>query len=960
MNEPNLWSCLYNMQTNLAIIAQIERVMLEITVNGILYSLEELPGEKLSDLLRERLRLTGTKIGCGEGRCSICTVLVDGVPTRSCITRASKVNGKSILTIEGLRALRPDHQQDQRGDLKALHPLQEAFITHGAIQCGFCTPGQLLTAYALLQNNPDPSVAEIREAMNDVICRCGSYEAIVSAIQAAAQALNEDKAIAPRQVPLGEQDLNHVGKAVSRPDAVSKAIGNAKFTDDLHFEGMLFARVLRAGVPSAILRGLDISRAEALPGVVKILTAKDLQHEHFQGTYKKDWPILIGFGERVRYQGDAIAILAAETQAIADEALKLVHPEFELRPVVSCPQQAHQENAERLHDDGNLLKHIHFNKGDLQVGFSESDAIIEHTFSTPFMEHLFMEPECSIAVPQENGGLDLYVGSQIPFEDRLQVAEATGLPVEKVRIRGQKTGGAFGGKEDIAGQIHAALLALATRRPVKLLFTRRESMLVHPKRHATTIKIRLGAKKDGTLTAIQTELFGDTGAYASLGVPVMTRATTHSCGPYVIPHTHADCYAMYTNNPPAGAFRGFGVVQAAFGIESAMDMLAKELQIDPMTMRKKNCLHIGSTTNTGHYLTESVGLPDCLDAISDWWAQNGINTPFEPQTEEVGGQSLLTCWGLACGFKNTGLGTGADDSSGVILKLMPAGRLQIKSGASEVGQGMVTTLQLIAAEVLSIPPENINIYLMDTALTPDGGATTASRQTYVTGNAVRQAATQLKERILELLEKLLGISVGEIRFSADGAHYAERLIPWQEIHDLLKQTPEGLEVECRYRAPETFPLEVGGRIHIAYGFAVQAVKVGINLQTGEVKALQVVAANDAGRVINPLGFQSQVEGGVVMGVGHALMEDFKVEEGVIKSDRIARYDVPRMQDLPEITSIIVESHTSEGPFGAKGIGELVCVPTSPAITNAIYHAIGLRIDTLPVTKEKILNWLARS
>jgi len=933
--------------------------MLEITVNGIPYQLEEIPGEKLSDLLRLRLRLTGTKIGCGEGRCNICTVLVDGVPTRSCLTRASNVDGKTILTIEGLRALRPAHQQEQREDLKALHPLQEAFINHGAIQCGFCTPGQLMTAHALLQNNPDPSLDEIREAMNGVICRCGSYAAILSAIQTAAQAMRDGSHIQIRQVSLGEQDLAHIGKPLARPDAVAKAIGTAKFTDDLHFEGMLYGRVLRAGVPSAILRSLDTSKARALPGVVKILTAEDLQHERYHGVYKKDWPILVGINERVRYQGDAIAILAAETQAIADQAVQLIQPEYELRPVVSTPQQAHEQDAEQLHEQGNLLKHIHFNKGDLQVGFSEADVIVEHTFSTPFMEHLFMEPECSIAVPQQDGGLDLYVGSQIPFDDRLQVAEATGLPLEKVRVRGQKTGGAFGGKEDIAGQIHASLLAMATRRPVKLLFTRRESMLVHPKRHATSIKLRLGARKDGSLTAIQTELYGDTGAYASLGVPVMTRATTHSCGPYVVPHSHADCYAMYTNNPPAGAFRGFGVVQAAFGIESAMDMLAEALHLDPMAMRKKNCLHIGSTTNTGHFLTESVGLPDCLDAISTWWAENGVAAPFEPLTEEISGQRLVTCWGLACGFKNTGLGTGADDSSGVILRLLPAGRLQIKSGASEVGQGMVTTLQLIAAEVLNIPPDNINVYLMDTQLTPDGGPTTASRQTYVTGNAVRQAATALRERIIELLGKQIGNESATFQLSAKGADFSERHFSWQEIHDLLKQSPEGLEVECRYRAPDTFPLDVGGQIHIAYGFAAQAVKVGINLDSGEVKALQVIAANDAGRVINPLGFQSQVEGGVVMGVGHALMEDFKIENGIIKSDRIARYEVPRMQDLPEITSIIVESKTSEGPFGAKGVGELVCVPTPPAITNAIYHAIGLRVDSLPVTKEKILSWLDR-
>lgn len=933
--------------------------MLEFTVNGTHYSLDEIPGEKLSDLLRNRLHLTGTKIGCGEGNCNICIVLVDGIPIRSCITQANKVHGKSILTIEGLRALRPLNQQDQREDLKSLHPLQEAFITHGAIQCGFCTPGQLLKAHALLQANPDPSFDEIREAMNDVICRCGSYEAILSAIQAAAKALRTNTHVEARQVPLGSQDLNHVGKPINRPDAVAKAIGSAKFTDDLQFDGMLYARVLRAGVPSAILRGLDLSAAQSLPGVIKILTEADLQHDRFHGIYLKDWPILVGIGQRIRYQGDAIAILAAESQTIADKAIKLIQPDFELRPVIANPQQARQPDAEQIHDQGNLLKHIHFNKGDLAVGFTEADAIVEHTFSTPFMDHIFMEPECSIAVPREDEGLDLYVGSQIPFDDRRQVAEALGLSPEMVRVRGQKTGGAFGGKEDIAGQIHAALLAQATKRPVKLLFTRRESMLVHPKRHATTIRVKLGAKKDGSFTAVETELYGDTGAYASLGIPVMTRATTHSCGPYVIPHAHSNCYAMYTNNPPAGAFRGFGVVQAAFGIENVIDMLAEKLNLDPLAMRIKNSLMIGSTTNTGHYLTDSVGLPECLRAIQNWWAENGITKPFAPIRENINGQELITSWGLACGYKNTGLGTGADDSSSIILKLLPAGRLQIKSGASEVGQGMITTLQLIAAEVLGILPDNIIVFIMDTALTLDGGATTASRQTYVTGNAVREAALMLKERIFNLLKRENDVDPDQTVLNEHGALLPKCLIPWQEIHDQLKTTSEGLETTAIYHAPETFPLEMGGRIHIAYGFSAQAVKIAINEATGEIKVLKVIAAHDAGRVINPLGFHAQVEGGIIMGIGHGLMEDFKVENGIILSDRIARYKVPRMQDSPEIVSIIVESKTVEGPFGAKGVGELVCVPTPPAITNAVYNAIGLRVDSLPVTKDKIKAWLNR-
>lgn len=931
--------------------------MLEINVNGVSYSLDEIPGEKLSDLLRLRLKLTGTKVGCGEGRCGICTILMDGKPVRSCITRASKAQGKSILTIEGLRGLRPVERQDERADLRALHPLQEAFITHGAIQCGFCTPGQLMRAHALLLENPDPSVSEIREAMNDVVCRCGSYEAIVSAIQAAASSIRTGNAVEQRVISLGKQDLIHVGKAAIRPDAVAKAIGGAKYSDDLQFEGMLFARVLRAGVPSGILRGLDIAEAARLEGVRAVLTAADLKHERLHGVYSKDWPILVGIGERVRYVGDAIAVVAADTQAIADEAVSLISMDIEPRPVVSNPMQAAMPDAERVHEKGNLLKKIKVGKGDLDAGFAQSDVIVEHTFYTPFMEHLFMEPECSIAVPREDGGMDVFVGSQIPYEDRRQVAEALGLPPEQVRIRGQKTGGAFGGKEDIAGQIHAALLAEATSKPVKLLFTRRESMMVHPKRHATWTKIKLGAKKTGELLAAKTEIYGDTGAYASLGVAVMTRATTHSCGPYVIPNTLSECYAMYTNNPPAGAFRGFGVVQAMFGIESAMDMLAEKLEMDPLALRKINALRKGSETNTGHRLEESAGLPECLEVLGKRLEEIGVTDPWTPQEEEIEGRRVLTCWGMASGFKNTGLGTGTEDSSGAILRLLPAGRLQIMTAASEVGQGMNATLQLIAAEVLGITPENINVYLMDTTLTPDGGATTASRQTYVTGNAVKNAANELKKRIGTMLAAKFGCEPTQLVLGAEFIQMDDKQIAWKEVYDLLEKSLEGTSVQVRYSAPQTYSLELGGKIHVAYGFGAQAVKVALDPERGEVKVLQVIAASDAGRVINPLGFQSQVEGGVVMGVGHGVMEEFKLENGIILSDRIARYEIPRMKDSPKVESLIVEDPTSEGPYGAKGIGELVCVPTPPAIANAVYNAIGLRVDSLPVTREKVKAWL---
>ena len=556
--------------------------LIHLTVNGVAHEVEVSAGEKLVDLLRKRLHLTGTKVGCGEGRCGTCTVLLDGKPIKSCLFPAERADGKSILTIEGLSR--------EVEDGLVLHPLQDAFVKYGAIQCGFCTPGMIMSAYALLEQHPEPTSEQIRKALARNLCRCGGYPSIEKAILAAATALRTSESVADPAPIKTSGAYQVIGKPIVRPDAVDKATGKAIFTDDLDREGMLYARVRRACIPHGILRKVDISRAKALPGVVAILTAEDLPGAKAHGLVVQDWPILVGVGERVRYEGDAVVILAAETQDIADQAVALIDLEIDRLPVVTGPVMAKSPDAPQLHEQGNLLKHIKVRKGDVVSGFNETDISLEETFFTPTMDHAFMEPECSLAEPLSDGRMAVYVGSQIPYDDRHQVAMALGVPDDQVRIVGQTMGGGFGGKEDISGQIHSALLAKVTGRPVKLLFDRKESMLVHPKRHATQIRVKLGAKNDGHLVAAETELFGDTGAYASLGDKVMTRATTHSAGPYIIPHTKADCYAMYTNNPPAGAFRGFGALQAMFAIESMMDMLAHRLDMDPFTIRKLNAL----------------------------------------------------------------------------------------------------------------------------------------------------------------------------------------------------------------------------------------------------------------------------------------------------------------------------------------------------------------------------------
>lgn len=932
-------------------------------VNGENITIEIQQNEMLTDLLRVRLGLTGTKVGCNEAECGSCTVMVDGEPVLSCVYPAVRVDGCDVLTIEGLSSLYREPEKITQPDIiQTLHPLQQAFVLQGAVQCGFCIPGQIMTAFGLLQRNPDPSEAEIRHALKDTLCRCGGYPSIVRALQKASKHLQNADYAGLKIADIGTSTENGgseygvIGTPLIRPDAVEKVTGKTQFSDDLYFDGMLHARVKRAGVPHAIVKRINIDRALQLPDVAAVLTAKDIPGENRHGVVIPDWPVLIGVGERVRYVGDAIAIVAAENREIASNALDLIDVEYELLEVVSDPRQARQPGSPELHESGNLLKHIKVRKGDVQTGFEAADMLIEKTYHTVTTEHAFIEPECSIARLTDDGRVEIFVGSQIPYADRSQVARALGWDDERVRVIGQSIGGGFGGKEDIAGQIHAALLAQVTRRPVKLLFDRHESLLVHPKRHATQIRVKIGAKRDGQLTAIETELYGDTGAYASLGEKVMTRATTHSSGPYEVPHIRADCYAMYTNNPPAGAFRGFGVTQSCFAIESSVDELAEKLNIDPVEIRLKNALEIGSVTNTGQILQESVGLIECTTRVNEEMQRLSGVSPFEAR-QVTDAPHLMRSWGFAIAYKNTGLGGGAPDKATAEVELYPDGQVEVRSSSAELGQGLLTVLQMVVAEELNTPITSVRVLLSDTDLTPDGGPTTASRQTYVTGNAARGAAQTLRQAIATTIAEKYDCPPDEVRFVEGLAQVNGYSIPLGEVVADMEAEGRAPRVTYEYWAPETSPLGEKGDMHFAYSFAAQAAEVEVNMHTGEVCVLRVIAANDVGKAINPLGLQGQVEGGVVMGLGNALTEHFVVEGGRVVTDRLARYRIPTIIQSPEVISIVVEHPTAAGPYGAKGVGELSSIPTTPAITNAIYNAVGVRIYQLPVDQEYLLEKL---
>lgn len=944
---------------------------LKITVNGEAREITISENRYLAEVLRQDLGLTGTKIGCNEAECGICTVLVDGVPVDSCIYPALKANGRAIDTIEGLCPPEPARDQSSNAHrqwsihnihqhrparLSSLHPLQAEFVRHGAVQCGFCIPGLIMTAKALIAENPQPNDHDIHVALKDTYCRCAGYPAIKNAIKSAA-AIMRGEAPLPVTVPESNEPLHVIGTLVERPEAIAKVTGEAIYTDDINLPGQLYGRTLRAAHPHARILDIDTSRAAALPGVRAVLTSQDMPGRLNHGLVYQDWPALAH--EKVRFLGDPVAVVAADSPEIAAAALKLIDVTYAPLPVVDSPAAALEGDKPILHEEwetGNLLKHIKVRHGDIEQGFAEADVIVERTYHTATTEHAFLEPECAIGVPagydDDHPKLTIYVGSQIPYADRNQVAACLNLPDTQVRIISPLVGGGFGGKEDIAGQVHVALLAQKTGRPVKMLYRRDESLLFHPKRHATTIHMKTGAKKDGRLTAVQATLYGDGGAYASLSDKVMTRATTHATGPYVTPHAKIDCYACYTNNPPSGAFRGFGVTQSAFAVEQNMDIVAHELGLDPLELRRINAMRVGEVTATGQLLRESVGLVETLNATGTRLTVNGEPSanPFAPQP--VGNK--VRAWGVAAAYKNTGLGGGAPDKSAALVEVFTDGTAEVRTSAAEIGQGLVTVVAQITAEELGLPYQQVKVLLSDTDLTPDGGPTTASRQTYVTGNAARMAAGNMRQTLSSVVAERFDVPPGTIRFEEGLLRANGQQVPFGQAVAWLKAEGREPQAYYEYHAPKTQPLGTGGDMHVAFSFAVQAALVEVDLETGEVHVVKVVAVNDVGKSVNPVGLQGQVEGGVMMGLGNALTEEFIVENGIPFTDVLARYKMPSIKHTPEIVSVIVEDPTSDGPYGAKGVGEISSIPTTPAICNAIYNACGVRVFSLPVDQDKLL------
>jgi len=551
----------------------------------------------LVDVLREDLRLTGTKRGCGNGECGACTVIIDGEPVASCIYPAVKVQGKKVVTIEGL------------GTAEKLHPLQKYFLRDGAVQCGFCTPGELLTAKALLDKNPNPAEEEILQAISGNLCRCTGYKKIAAAVKNAAAEIRGEE-VENGKLTAWDADSGAIGRSVPRKEGVAKVLGQAVFADDLQFPGMLYGMVLRSKYPHALIKGINTDRASALPGVEAVLTSKDIPGSNKMGILAKDEQALAG--DRVRFIGEPVALVAARSKSLAREALKLIEVDYDPLPVVNSPLEAMAEGAVKVHPQGNVQHHRKIRSGNIEEAFRQAHLVVEDTFKTQLVEHAYLEPESGVAL-LEGDTMTIYAVSQGPHYQRNEVASVLGWPVNRVRIAQTTTGGGFGGKIDVSVHPYIALLALKTGKPVKMTYSRAESMAASTKRHPFIMKYKLGVDREGRLVAAEVEIIGDTGAYASFGPAVLTRSAVCALGPYYCPNVKIDAYAVYTNNPIAGAMRGFGSPQMSIAHEALMDLLAEKLGLSPVEIRRRNVFKDGSVTHTGQLLKAGVGMSRTLE-----------------------------------------------------------------------------------------------------------------------------------------------------------------------------------------------------------------------------------------------------------------------------------------------------------------------------------------------------------
>jgi selenium-dependent xanthine dehydrogenase len=842
-----------------------------LTVNGKSVCGDE--NTSLLAFLREELRLTSVKDGCGEGACGTCTVLVDGRAVKACTRKLGKLEGAAVLTVEGLSE-------------REREVYVESFAAAGAVQCGYCIPGMVLAAKALLDVNQNPSREEVKNAIRGNICRCTGYVKIEAAILSAADYFRTNRPIPPAKTDAG------MSRDVPRVDAREKILGTGLFADDLKFEGMIHAKALRAPAPRVRINRIDTSRAEKHPDCVRILTAKDVPNNTI-GHIVQDWDVMIKESCETRYIGDAIALVGSAKKESLDEIISLIKLDYtELEPV-TCPTDALKADAPLIHASGNVMSKQYLHRGDPDAAVKTSAYVVTRKYHTPHNDHAFMETECAVAVPAGGDRLRLYTGGQSVYDDRREAANMLQIPQENVQVTSMLVGGGFGGKEDMSVQHHAALMAWHTRKPVKVKFSRQESINYHTKRHAMEMEFTTACDENGKLTAMKALLIADTGAYASLGGPVLQRACTHAAGPYNFGNVDILGMAVYTNNVVSGAYRGFGVTQSCFAMESNLNLLAEMAGISAWEIRHRNLVRPGDVLPNGQIAGADCAAVETLEAVRAAYE----SSPYA---------------GIACAFKNSGKGVGLKDTGRCILSI-EEGRVHVRTSAACMGQGIAQMCAHMLCETTGLDPALLIHETPDTVRTPDSGTSTASRQTVLTGEAVRRAA-------LKLRDALLGKKLADL----EGREFYGEFSP--------ETDPMG--------SPKEFPVS-----HVSYSYATQVV-----ILDAEGKLQKVVAAYDVGSPVNPKSAEGQIEGGIVMGLGFALTEDFPFERGVPKA-KLGTLGLMRAPAVPPIEVLftkIDDTRLLEYAYGAKGVGELCLIPTSPATAHAYYRLDGVHRTSLPL------------
>ena len=848
--------------------------MYSFTVNGKLIQTEK--DVSLLRFMRDDLKLKSIKDGCSQGACGTCTIIIDGKATRACILTTKRAEGMNIVSVEGMS----DFEKEA---------YVYAFGAKGAVQCGFCIPGMVMSGKALLDKNPDPTEDEIKEAIKTNICRCTGYKKIIEAIDLVGQILRGEKNI---DEELEKGDNFGVGSNAFRIDVREKVLGYGEYCDDIEMEGMLHVSAVRTKYPRARILDIDFSEALKLDGVVAVYTAEDVPNNKV-GHIQQDWDVMIPKGEITRFMGDALCLVVAESEEILKKAKALVKVEYEPLEPVRNIDEAKAEGAPSVHPNGNLCQSRHVTRGDAKIAIANSKYSVTETFDTPFTEHAFLEPECAIAFPYKDG-VKIYSTDQSVFDTRKEVAIMFGWDVEKIVVENKLVGGGFGGKEDVSTQHIAALCAVKLGRPVKAKFTRDESLAFHPKRHAMHGIFTLACDENGIFTGLDCDIYFDTGAYASLCGPVLERACTHSVGPYCYQNTDIRGYGYYTNNPPAGAFRGFGVCQSEFALESCIDLLAEKVGISPWEIRYRNAIEPGKVLPNGQIADCSTALKETLEAVKDAYDKYYPNV------------------GIACAMKNSGVGVGLPDTGRARLRVND-GIIEIYCGASDIGQGCATVFIQMVAETLNLPKSKIVSMGSNSELAPDSGTTSGSRQTLISGEAIRRVSLELKKELEE--------AGGDLNKLNERDYYAEYFEPTDKL---------GADVP-------------NPKSHVAYGFATHLVVLD-----DEGKVTKVFAAHDSGKVVNPISIQGQIEGGVLMSLGYALTEDFKLQDCVPKS-KFGTLGLMKSTDIPEIHAIYVEKEELLGvAYGSKGIGEIATIPTAPAVQNAYYKRDGKLRPKLPM------------